>query len=98
MSIIDLTFTTLELRILDPWVIEKELATPSDHERIVFDMANLYETVSSMGRSQEVTGWAIKAMSGKETEEAEKAWQECTAGEETLGDRFNTEKVEEEAT
>jgi Endonuclease-reverse transcriptase len=36
-SIIDLTFTTTSIRLLNSWLIEEEYTTPSNHELIVFD-------------------------------------------------------------
>ena len=35
-SIIDLTFTTTSIGLLNSWLIEEEYSTPSDHELIVF--------------------------------------------------------------
>lgn len=47
-SIIDLTFTTTEIRVLDTWIIDDELSTPSDYEVMVCYLANVDETVERM--------------------------------------------------
>lgn len=60
-------------------------------------MANLNEMVRSMCTSREVTSWTIKAVSEEETKEAQKAWQERTAGRETLRDGCSYEEVERDA-
>lgn len=49
MSVIDITFTTLEIVALDSWIIEDGCATPSGHKMIVFELVNLYETIRGMG-------------------------------------------------
>lgn len=72
MSVIDLTFTTPELKTLDSWIIDEELATLSEYEFIVFDIANLNETVSIMGMSQKVIVRAIKVRSEDKKEEVQK--------------------------
>jgi hypothetical protein len=36
-SIIDLTFITTSIELLNLWLIEKEYTTPSNHELIVFN-------------------------------------------------------------
>lgn len=92
--IIELPFTTPELGALESWVINEELATSSDHELIVFDTANLYETIGSMGTSQEVTEWAIKVMSEYKLEPAQGAWQDKTAGRGVIQDRCSTKEIE----
>lgn len=51
ISIIDLTFNTAEFGTLDSWIIDEDLTTPSDHEMVVFDLANLEDTLVSMGTS-----------------------------------------------
>lgn len=53
MSIIDLTFTTPNIAVLDTCVIEKELSTPLDYEVVVCDWVSVDETVDGMGTSQE---------------------------------------------
>lgn len=95
--IIDLTFSPPKLVALDSWIINEEVAILSDHKQIVFNMANLDKTVVSIGTSLEVISWVMKAMSEEETEEAQKSWQECTAGREILGEDCNTENMEQEA-
>lgn len=54
-SINDLIFTTFELSTMDSWAIDEELATPSDYELIVFNMANLDEKKAGIGTSREIT-------------------------------------------
>lgn len=63
-SIIYVTFTTLTLVVLDFCTIDEELTTLSDHELIVFNIANLYKAEGIMRMSREVTGWAIRATFG----------------------------------
>jgi Endonuclease-reverse transcriptase len=36
-SIIDLTFTTTAIGLLNSWLIEEEYTTPSNHELIIFN-------------------------------------------------------------
>lgn len=60
-------------------------------------MVNLDKTVGSTVISQKVIGWAIRAMGEEGIEGAQKAWQKCTAGRETLEDSCGTEDLEEEA-
>ena len=40
-SIIDLTFTTTSIGLLNSWLIEEEYFTPSDHKLIVFKWLDL---------------------------------------------------------
>lgn len=47
-SIIDLAVTTRDIRNIDMWVIDDELTTPSDHEVIVGDFADLKREVGRM--------------------------------------------------
>lgn len=54
--IIDLTFTTSNIGVLDAWVIDEELSGPSNHEVVICDQVNLDRIVGGMGTSQEVTG------------------------------------------
>lgn len=63
----------------------------------MFDIANVDETVGSMGTSQEVTSCTITATSENETAEPQMVWQEHTAGRTTLEDSSGTKEVEEEA-
>jgi len=56
-TIIDLTFTTLELGPLESWAIERDNPTPSDHELIVLEWADL--DISSRANRGEITGWDI---------------------------------------
>lgn len=87
-SIIDLTFSTPELGALDSCVFHEKLATSSDHVRIVFDTANLNETIGNMDTSQKVNGGTIKTMSEDKLEQA--------AGRTVVQDRCSTEEVEED--
>lgn len=75
-SIINLIFTIPNTGPLDSWFMDKELATSSNHMMIVFDLANLNEIIESMGTSQEVMRWLIRAMSEKEKTESQGAQQE----------------------
>jgi Endonuclease-reverse transcriptase len=56
-SIIDLTFTTLEMGPLESWAIETESPSPSDHELIVLEWGDLDEAL--MVNIGEITGWDI---------------------------------------
>lgn len=60
-------------------------------------MANLDQTMGSVGTSQEVTSWTIKAFSKEETKEEQKSWQEHIAGRKLLGNGCSTEELVEEA-
>jgi aminoglycoside N3'-acetyltransferase len=40
-SIIDLTFTTTSIGLLNSWLIEEEYTTPSNHELIVFNWQDI---------------------------------------------------------
>lgn len=62
-SIIDLTFTTAEIRVLDMSIIDEQLPILSDHEVIVCGLTNMKESVGGMGTSQVVTGWSVKTLS-----------------------------------
>jgi hypothetical protein len=42
--IINLMFTTIELGLLDLWVINKDNLTPSDHALILMEWANINKT------------------------------------------------------
>jgi hypothetical protein len=57
-SIIDLTFTTTAIGLLDSWAIEEENPTPSDHELIVFSWDDLKQNRLDK-RPKEITGWNI---------------------------------------
>lgn len=82
---------------MDCWTFNKELATSSDYELIVSYMTNLNETVGSKDTREEATSWGKKTMSEEETKEVQKAWQEHTAGRESLWDDYNTEEGEKGA-
>lgn len=49
--IINITFTTPDIGVLDTSFIDEDLSTLSDHEVVVCDLANLDETVGRMGTS-----------------------------------------------
>ena len=53
-GIIDLTFTTVEIGPLESWAIERENLTPSDHELIVLEWADL--DILSKANRGEITG------------------------------------------
>lgn len=59
-SIIDLTLTSSSLEYLPVWAIDPELANPSDHELITFDLENLENSIGTLGPSTEITEWSIK--------------------------------------
>lgn len=69
----DLTYTNTDIGSLDTWVIDDEQATPSDYKVIVYNLADPKEEGHSMGTSQEITEWEIRAMSGDSGKEALKA-------------------------
>jgi hypothetical protein len=57
-SIIDLTFTTTDIGLLDLWAIEEENPTLLDYELIVFSWDNLRQNRLDK-RLKEITGWNI---------------------------------------
>jgi hypothetical protein len=54
-SIIDLTFTTPEIGLLESWVIEIDHLTPLDHELIIFQWLDK-EEITQLHNLKEVTG------------------------------------------
>lgn len=78
-SIINLMLTTPEVGKLDTWIIDEELSTPTDHEVIVSDLANLDETIGGMGTSQKVTGWSVKGLSKEAKKEASADYHRAAA-------------------
>lgn len=50
-SIIDLTFTTLNIGALNMWVIDNELIAHSDYEVEVYDLVDPNGEIQSMGSS-----------------------------------------------
>jgi hypothetical protein len=56
-SIINLTFTTLDIGPLKSWAVERDNPTPSDHEFIVLKWADLNKT--PVTNTKEITGWDI---------------------------------------
>jgi len=55
-SIIDLTFTTLDLGPLDLWAVDDDNPTPSDHALIVLEWSDIDEATSSKAPKGEITG------------------------------------------
>jgi hypothetical protein len=55
-SIIDLTFTTTSIRLLNSWLIEEEYTTPFNHELIVFDWSDIESNQSKTPQNQDITG------------------------------------------
>lgn len=97
ISIIDLTFTTPDIDMLDTLVIDSELTTPSDHEVLVCDQADQEGEAGSMTTSQEFMRWEVRAMSEDSRNEAAKLWHIAPAGRGILGEGSIAEKVKQEA-
>ena len=76
-SIIDLTFTTTELGLLDLWVIDEDDPTPSDHALILLKWADINDTcITYKGKQKgEITGWNINMLK-QDPEALEKAKEE----------------------
>jgi Endonuclease-reverse transcriptase len=55
-SIIDLTFTTTSIGLLNSWLIEEEYTTPFDHELIVFDWLDIELNQSKTPQNQDIIG------------------------------------------
>jgi hypothetical protein len=55
-SIIDLTFTTTSVGLLNSWLIEEEYTTPSDHELIVFDWLDIDSSQAKTPQNQDIIG------------------------------------------
>jgi len=51
-SIIDLTFTTTSMGLLNSWLIEEELSTPSDYELIVFEWLDLIDQSKNLQKNR----------------------------------------------
>jgi hypothetical protein len=60
-SIIDLTFTTIELGPLDLWVIDENNLTPSDYVLILLEWADISDVfITYKGKQKgDITGWNI---------------------------------------
>jgi hypothetical protein len=106
-SIIDLTLTTVDIGALPTWGIERDMATGSDHELIVWGWECLDEDLGDVSAGDqiaaatenEVTGWDVKAL-GENPEvlvEAEQAWKGLAARRPGLTDEATPVDVEEEA-
>ena len=97
-SIIDLTFTTIQIGLLDSWLIEEDLSTPSDHELIVFSWLDL-NLNQSENRNQEITGWDIDKLL-KDEEKLKLAysyWQENSENRILIDNLSIKEDLEKEA-
>jgi Endonuclease-reverse transcriptase len=55
-SIIDLTFTTTSIRLLNSWLIEEEYTTPSNHELIVFNWLDIELNQLKTPQNQDIIG------------------------------------------
>lgn len=95
-SIINLTFNNPEIGALNDWIINEELSTPSDHEVIVHDLANLNETVGGMRTSQDVMELSIKSLSGKNKKETSSDWHQEAAWRSRMGEESSREDSERE--
>ena len=60
-SIIDLTFTSIAIGLLNSWIIEEEFSIPSDHELIVFEWTDL-ELNQFKNENQETIDWNIQKL------------------------------------
>lgn len=96
-SNIDLTYTTRDIHGLGAFVIYDEPATPSDHEFIVCALAEPEGEVGSMGASEEVTGWEVRAMSENTRKKAAKARYTAAAERNILRESSTTEEMNQEA-
>ena len=97
-SIIDLIFTTIQIGLLDSWLIEEDLSTPSDHELIVFSWLDL-NLNQSENRNQEITGWDIDKLL-KDEEKLKLAysyWQENSENRILIDNLSIKEDLEKEA-
>jgi hypothetical protein len=97
-SIIDLTFTTIEIGLLDTWAIEEDLPTPSDHELIIFEFSDLTKTPKSTQKG-EITGWKIDDLTSdpEALEKAELAWNLLTENRDIINYNSSKIEIEEEA-
>jgi Reverse transcriptase (RNA-dependent DNA polymerase)/Endonuclease-reverse transcriptase len=98
-SIIDLTFTTTSIGLLNSWLIEEEYTTPSDHELIVFDWQDMELYQAKTSHSQDITGWDIDKLlkNEKRLELATIHWQETAINRSLIDDLSNKEDLENEA-
>jgi hypothetical protein len=98
-SIIDLTFTTVELGPLELWAIETDCPTPSDHVLIVLEWADIDNTPMAPNRG-EITGWDIDKLKQdpEALEKAEEEWQYLALYRPIIGYHSREEDLENEAT
>ena len=96
-SIIDLTFTTIEMGFLDFWAIEEDLPTPSDHELIVFEFPDLKRTPKD-NTNGEITGWKIDDLMGDQEvlDKAESAWNLLAENRAIIDYNSSEREIEEE--
>ena len=75
-SIIDLTFTTTDLGLLDLWVIDEDDPTPSDHALILLEWADINDTcITYKGKQKgEITGWNIDMLDPETLEKAKEEY------------------------
>jgi hypothetical protein len=97
-SIIDLTFTSTAIGLLNSWTIEEEFSTPSDHELIVLEWADL-EFNQFRSKNQEITGWNIQKLQSdeKQLKLANSYWQEISKNRDLIDNTCINEDLEKEA-
>lgn len=98
-SIIDLTFTSTSMGLLNSWLIEEEYTTSSDHELIVFDWLDL-EINQQKSKNRDITGWNIDNLleDEKQLELAYSFWKENSINRPLIDDLSTNGDLEEEAT
>jgi len=96
-SIIDLTFTTPELGMLESWGIEEENSTPSDHELIFFNWSILEPKPNPIPK--EITGWNIDQLNKdlEKLEKAKKEWSNLSIQRKIIDNLATKEEIENEA-
>ena len=68
-SILDLTFSSLELGLLDSWAIAEGIQTPSDHKPIVIELGLAVEE-----KGPHLKGWRTDNLSQEQREKMEAEW------------------------
>lgn len=91
-----LTFTTFNIGVLDTWVINNELLTPTDHEFIFCNLVDLNGEAIHMCISQEYTGWSFRSMFKDNGMEVVSMWHLAATDRRPLGQVCTTTDVEEE--
>lgn len=81
---------------MDAWIIDGKLPRPSDHEVIVYDWANLDDSVEGMRISQEGTGWSVKEMADKAKKEASADWYHAATGRPQMRETSSREDIKKE--